>query len=110
MDINFRKSEISRSLEDVRERIRVTAKSASREVAEVNLIVVTKTFPISDVEILKTLSINDFAENRSSDGYLKIVTCFRRWHFQGQIQSNKIKSISQWADVIHSLMMHDTFL
>ena len=25
------------------------------------------------------------------------------WHFQGQIQSNKLKSIALWADVIHSL-------
>jgi uncharacterized pyridoxal phosphate-containing UPF0001 family protein len=25
------------------------------------------------------------------------------WHFQGQIQSNKIKSICEWADVIHSI-------
>ena len=25
------------------------------------------------------------------------------WHFQGQIQSNKLKSITSWASVIHSL-------
>jgi uncharacterized pyridoxal phosphate-containing UPF0001 family protein len=25
------------------------------------------------------------------------------WHFQGQIQSNKLKSITTWANVIHSL-------
>jgi uncharacterized pyridoxal phosphate-containing UPF0001 family protein len=26
-----------------------------------------------------------------------------RWHFQGQIQSNKLKSIAEWADVLHSI-------
>ena len=26
-----------------------------------------------------------------------------KWHFQGQIQSNKLKSITSWASVIHSL-------
>jgi hypothetical protein len=26
-----------------------------------------------------------------------------RWHFQGQIQSNKLKSITSWASFIHSV-------
>lgn len=67
------------------------------------LIVVTKTYPASDVEILSNLGCTDFGENRSSEGLEKSSVVEARWHFQGQIQSNKIREISQWADVVHSL-------
>ena len=69
------------------------------------LIVVTKTFPVSDVEILYRLGQRDFGENRDEEGLSKSVALPEdiRWHFQGQIQSKKIKSIASWADYIHSL-------
>ncbi len=67
------------------------------------LIVVTKTYPASDVEILKSLGCENFGENRSSEGAEKAKLCSGRWHYQGQIQSNKIREISTWAQVIHSL-------
>lgn len=69
------------------------------------LIVVTKTFPLSDVEILYELGQRDFGENRDQEGSLKSqgVPEDSIWHFQGAIQSNKIKSIVKWSDYIHSL-------
>jgi pyridoxal phosphate enzyme (YggS family) len=69
----------------------------------VTLIVVTKTFPVSDVQILKGLGVEDFGENRDAEGSEKSQLVAGRWHFQGQIQSNKLKSITSWASVIHSL-------
>ena len=71
----------------------------------VTLIVVTKTYPISDVEILYKAGIRNFGENRDHEGAMKAPALPKDaiWHFQGQIQSNKLKSILQWADVIHSL-------
>ena len=73
--------------------------------AHVTLIVVTKNFPISDIEILYQAGIRDFGENRDQEGAEKAKNLPRdiRWHFQGQIQSNKIKSLIEWASVIHSL-------
>lgn len=71
--------------------------------AHVKLIVVTKTFPASDVKILKDLGVEDFGENRDQEGSAKAEKISATWHFQGQLQSNKLKSICSWADVIHSV-------
>ena len=92
-----RKEEISHKLEDVR------AKIANVADHEVCLIAVTKTFPISDVQILHELGVTDFGENRDAEGAEKSAVVPGVWHFQGQIQSNKLKSITSWANVIHSL-------
>lgn len=70
-----------------------------------HLIVVTKTFPVSDVEILYQLGQREFGENRDEEGAVKSKATpgDAIWHFQGGIQSNKLRSIVQWADYIHSL-------
>ncbi|MDA2962246.1 MAG: YggS family pyridoxal phosphate-dependent enzyme [Actinomycetota bacterium] len=98
-----RRSEISERLSDIKKRIETAAKKAGRNPDEISLIVVTKNFPISDIQILAELGVNDFGENRDSDGAVKALAVAGRWHFQGQIQSNKLKSICSWAQVIHSL-------
>ena len=67
------------------------------------LIVVTKTYPLSDVQILRELGVENFGENRSSEGLEKSALVDGRWHYQGQVQSKKIREISGWADCIHSL-------
>jgi pyridoxal phosphate enzyme (YggS family) len=92
-----RKEELSQNLELVRSKI---AKVADHEVT---LIAVTKTFPVSDAEILHELGVRDFGENRDAEGAEKAAIVSGTWHFQGQIQSNKLKSITSWASVIHSL-------
>ena len=98
-----RRTEIAERLLDVQERIAVAAKKAQREPADITLIAVTKTFPISDIEILSELGVQEFGENRDGDAAPKAAAVPGRWHFQGQIQSNKLKSICSWAHVIHSL-------
>lgn len=70
---------------------------------DITLIAVTKTYPISDVQILHELGINNFGENRNEEGLEKSAQVEGRWHFQGEIQSRKLRDIAQWADVIHSL-------
>ena len=97
--------ELSRNLESVRARVAVAAGDSGRSTSEITLIVVTKTFPASDVKILYDLGVRDFGENRDQEASVKSAElpgdC--RWHFQGQIQSNKLKSIANWADVLHSI-------
>ena len=89
-----RRDELAANLGVIQERI---TKSG------VTLIVVTKTYPVSDVEILKDLGVDTFGENRTEEGEIKAAAVPATWHFQGGIQSRKIKDIVQWADVIHSL-------
>ena len=101
--MNVRAEEISFNLDSVRNRIAQTAERVGRDHGDITLITVTKTYPSSDVEILHELGISDFAENRDREGAEKSALIPGRWHFQGQIQSNKISSIALWADVVHSL-------
>lgn len=101
--MSTRKAEITRNLQEVKERINRAAQSAGRDPREITLIVVTKTFPVSDVEILEELGEVNFGENRDQEAGPKAQIVSATWHFQGQIQSNKIKSICEWADVIHSI-------
>ena len=101
--MSSRKDEIAQNLQEVKERIKSAANSVNRDPAEIQLIVVTKTFPISDIEILRELGETNFGENRDQEAGPKAEMISATWHFQGQIQSNKIKSICQWADVIHSI-------
>ena len=89
--------EISENLQIVRSKIAAVADHP------VTLIAVTKSFPVSDAQILKTLGVEDFGENRDAEGAEKSQSVEGRWHFQGQIQSNKLKSITSWASVIHSI-------
>ena len=98
-----RKEELSRSLADVHARIQEATAQASRKRDEVTLIAVTKTYPVSDVEILHQLGVTHFGENRSAEGLEKSSLVSAHWHFQGQIQSNKIAAISSWAHTVHSL-------
>ena len=100
-----RVDEISANLEKVNEQIKLAAASANRLSEDITLVVVTKTFPVSDIEILYSLGIRDFGENRDQEASAKIGLLPKdvRWHFQGQIQSNKLKSITSWASYIHSV-------
>lgn len=92
-------AEIATRLRDVR----ATLPSA------LTLIVVTKNFPVSDIEILYQLGERNFGENRVQELIAKRELLPREinenaiFHFQGQIQSNKIASLDRHADVIHSI-------
>jgi hypothetical protein len=98
-----RGTEIANALDRIEVRIGEAATRAGRIRDSITLVVVTKTYPVSDVEILRALGVADFGENRDSEGREKSAAVPGIWHFQGQIQSNKIRSIAQWAQVIHSI-------
>jgi len=100
-----RKAEIASNLNQVNERIASAAAKAGRNPSDIKLIVVTKTFPISDLIYLHELGVRDFGENRDQEASEKVpqLPADITWHFQGQIQSNKLKSITSWATYIHSV-------
>lgn len=98
-----RQIEITQALSEIERRIAQAADRAQRSREEITLIAVTKNYPASDVAILRDLGVRDFGENRENEGRAKSALVSGVWHFQGQIQSNKIAAISRWADVIHSI-------
>ena len=101
--MSSRYDEIASNLERVREQVKSAAESSDRKYEDITVIAVTKTFPISDVHILASLDDHHYGENRDSEGSLKAAEVPGTWHFQGQIQSNKLKSICSWADVIQTI-------
>lgn len=103
MSTNSRKAELLANLERVRERI---ARAAAGRPAEPELIVVTKFFPASDVALLHDLGVRDVGENRDQEAAAKAAELAGRglrWHFIGQLQTNKAKSVVQYADLLHSV-------
>jgi pyridoxal phosphate enzyme (YggS family) len=101
-----RRDEISAGLTAVRGRIAQAAVEVGRDPAEVTLVVVTKTFPTSDIRLLAELGVRDIAENRHQDAAAKAVELADLdlvWHFVGQVQSNKASRIASYADVVHSV-------
>lgn len=100
-----RQAEIKNNLQIVQDRISVACSNAGRDMNEITLVAVTKTFDIKDLEILYSLGIRQFGENRDQEASKKFKELPNdiNWHFQGQIQSNKLKSICNWARYIHSV-------
>jgi pyridoxal phosphate enzyme (YggS family) len=100
-----RPEQIAENLKQVKEKIAQAARNAGRSSDEITLIVVTKTFPLSDLEILYQLGLREFGENRDQEAVAKVDKLPNdiKWHFQGGIQSNKLKSIATWASCIHSV-------
>jgi pyridoxal phosphate enzyme (YggS family) len=94
---------IAQSLDLIKTQIKSAALGAGRSVDEITLIAVTKTYPVSDVEILHNLGQRDFGENRSEEGAEKSVQVNGTWHYQGQVQSRKLREIAGWATFIHSI-------
>ena len=101
--MNPRAQEITATLASVEERIRKAAATAGRIRSELTLIAVTKTYPVSDVQILTNLGVSNFGENRSDEGLEKSELISATWHFQGQVQGRKLKDIVSWASYIHSI-------
>jgi PLP dependent protein len=101
-----RRSELAANLADVHARIESAARAAGRDPAEVSLVVVTKTWPASDVVLLADLGVTDVAENRDQEARPKhdaAAGLGLRWHFVGQLQRNKAKHVASYADVVESV-------
>jgi PLP dependent protein len=103
-----RAAELSENLQVLRARIAAACEAAGRPADDVTLIAITKTFPASDVRLLASLGITDVGENRDQEASGKAAACADlvpalRWHFVGQLQVNKAKSVVGYADVVHSV-------
>ena len=100
-----RLARIKDNLETLQSRINNACQEAKRNITEITLIAVTKTYPADDVDLLKQLGIDDVGENRDQEAALKRtqVQADFNWHFIGQLQSNKAKSVVSYAHLIHSV-------
>ncbi|WP_026411499.1 YggS family pyridoxal phosphate-dependent enzyme [Actinomadura oligospora] len=101
-----RREELAANLAEVRERIAAACAAAGRDTEDVTLVAVTKTFPASDVRLLAGLGLAQVAENRDQEAAPKAAECADlalTWHFVGQLQTNKVKSVASYAGVVQSV-------
>ena len=100
-----RRDELASGLESTEQRIAAACEAAGRDRAEITLIVVTKTYPASDVELLAGLGVTDVGENRHPEAGDKAaeVEAAVRWHFLGGLQTNKAGAVARYADMVHSV-------
>jgi pyridoxal phosphate enzyme (YggS family) len=101
-----RREELAERLAGVRCRIAKAGQAAGRDTGGITLIAVTKTRPASDVRLLSELGLRDVGENRDAEAGPKAAQCTDldlRWHFIGQLQTNKCASVVRYASVVHSV-------
>lgn len=103
-----RNADLEAGLARVRTRIADACAAAGRDPGEVAMIAVTKTYPASDVVALVGLGAVEVGENRDQEAAAKAAEVAAagvtpRWHFIGQLQRNKAKSVVRYADVVQSV-------
>ena len=101
-----RRDEIAAGLAEVEANIAAACRAAGRTREELTLVAVSKTYPASDVRLLAALGVTDVGENRDQEAAAKAAECADlglTWHFVGQLQTNKARSVAGYADVVHSV-------
>ncbi len=101
-----RTEELRANLSDVRGTIAAVSVASGRSPDSVTLIAVTKTWPVEDVRRLASLGVADVGENRAQEAAEKARGCADitlRWHFIGQLQTNKARMVAGFADVVHGV-------
>lgn len=101
-----RMAELAENLARTKARIAAACADAGRSADEVTLVVVTKTWPAEDVRRLADLGVTDVGENRDQEAAPKHAATEDlglRWHFIGQLQTNKARSVARYADVVESV-------
>ncbi len=96
---------IKHNLEEVEEKICNACKRAGRDRSEVTLIAVSKTKPVEMLEACIENGITVFGENKVQElcGKYEVLPENLHWHMIGHLQRNKVKYITDKAELIHSV-------
>ncbi|MGC9356975.1 MAG: YggS family pyridoxal phosphate-dependent enzyme [Anaerolineae bacterium] len=101
---------IRQNLASIRDRIAEAALSAGRHPSEVQLVAVSKYFPIEAVMAARAYGQRDFGESRPEEGAEKIPQIAQAlqnddliWHMIGHVQSRKTDMVVEHFDWVHSL-------
>lgn len=99
-------AELAERLAAVKQRIASATAEAGRGDGLPTLIVVTKFHPATDIRLLAGLGVRDVGENRDQEASSKaaeLAGLGLNWHFVGQLQSKKAKSVARYAHAVHSV-------
>jgi len=88
----------------VREEMAAAARGAGRDPSGVELLAAVKYLPVEDVGVLAQAGVTLVGENRAQQLEAKAAAWPElRWHFIGQLQSRKVKTILPLVELIHSV-------
>ncbi len=97
-------SYIGKNLLEVNKKIHEAAKGAGRNVDEIKLIAVTKTYGADLINEAIGFGVTDIGENRVQEIMEKYESVKPvRWHLIGHLQKNKVKYIIDKVELIHSV-------
>ncbi len=98
-------SDISTNLSAVLGNIFNACQRSSRSLAEVELIAVSKTYPVDALREAYQGGQLVFGESKLQEAELKIagLPSQLRWHFIGRVQRNKVRKLLQSFEVIHAI-------
>jgi pyridoxal phosphate enzyme (YggS family) len=99
-------SAIASNLQAVQTRINQAATKAGRSPETIQLLAVSKTWPLASVMAAADAGQNAFGENYVQEGVDKTIAMVHRqlsWHFIGPLQSNKTRLVAEHFDWVHSI-------
>lgn len=97
-------SQLTENFQQVVNRINDAIELAQRPVHSVKLLAVSKTKPLSAIEVLAEAGQKAFGENYLQEALTKIEQRpDLEWHFIGPIQSNKTRPIAEHFQWVHSV-------
>lgn len=97
---------IAERLHAITEQIRLSARASGRSADSVRLVAATKTVPVDRIREAMAAGLRFAGENRLQEALPKIHALRNepiRWHFIGQLQRRKVRSVVGLFDLIHSV-------
>jgi len=96
---------VADNLAAIRERLAKAAEGAGRKASDVELLAVSKTFPVEAIQEAVDAGQALFGENKAQELLAKqpALPSRLRWHIIGHLQSNKVRKILPIVEAIHSV-------
>lgn len=98
-------SGIAENLGEIRDRMAAACARSGRSPSSVELIAVSKTFPVEAVREAHEAGQTHFGESRLQEAIPKIenLPAALHWHFIGRVQRNKVRRILPLFEVVHAV-------
>jgi len=96
---------IHENVQFVRNKIAEAYRRSGRESEEIELVAITKTVGVEQINKAIEAGIRIVGENRVQEAWRKFQEVGKEvhWHMVGHLQTNKVKRVLQFADMIHSV-------
>lgn len=96
---------IAQQIEQVRKKIAAVCEKCNRNPDEVSLVAVTKNVEVDRILQATDGGIEIIGENRVQEAWQKFeqIGSKVQWHFVGHLQTNKVKKVLRFADLIQSV-------